>query len=234
MKIKTKKSKDLAFAILIGGGSTRFGSDKGLFQLQEKPLISYLLETLTKLGYDIFLVANSKKQVQNYIDNIDIKKIVAFILDEYELISNTNLRIPLLGLYSAFKELKKIGYKRVFTLSCDTPLVPFKVFEFIINQSEGYDCCIPKWMNNFTEPLLSIYNVEKAFQKAKANLLKKNYRLTNLIDEKWSINYISIEDSIKPLDRELVSFININKPEDLEKLRIYVSKSMIRKKNKKI
>ncbi|MFX0049049.1 MAG: NTP transferase domain-containing protein, partial [Candidatus Hermodarchaeota archaeon] len=46
----------------MGGKSTRFGSDKGIFNFRGKALIDYQLETLFPLNYDIFLVANSTEQ----------------------------------------------------------------------------------------------------------------------------------------------------------------------------
>ena len=213
-----KNFKDLALIILIGGKSSRFGSDKGLFNFLGKPLISYQLETLYQFNSDIFLVAKSKQQVQTYINKIDIKKIMAFIIDDNNLITDSKFRIPLLGLYSAFKELNKLGYKKGFAISCDIPLIQSNVIKFIVEQSEGYDCCIPKWNNNFLEPLLAIYSIKKSFEKAKQNLIQSNFKLTNLLDKKWSINYLSIENSIKLLDKNLLSFFNINQPKDVNKL----------------
>ena len=214
------KSKNIAIAILIGGKSTRFGSDKGLYEFQGKPLISYLLNTLSEGAYDIFLIAHSYKQVQNYIDNIDIKKIKAFILDDNELVPNLKLHAPLLGLYSAYKELSKLGYKRTFTLSCDTPLIKYEVIKFIIEESKGYDCCIPRWNNGYIEPLLAIYPTKNAYFRSEEKLLKKEFQLTNLVENKWKIKFLSIEDSIKPFDEDLVSFININTREDLKRLKM--------------
>jgi len=212
------KPKSLAITILIGGKSTRFGSDKRLFEFFGKPLISYQLEILNQLNYDIFLVAHSKNQVSRYIKIIDITKIMAFIIDDNNIISDPTLRSPLLGLYSGFKELNKLGYQKSLVLSCDSPLLQFNVLKFIIKQSNGFDCCILKWKNDFIEPLLAIYPVRKVFYKAKENIGKRNFKLTNLLDSNWNINYLSIEDLIKPLDDKLLTFININKPEDIETL----------------
>ncbi len=215
----TNTSKDIAFAILIGGKSTRFGSDKGLYEYQGNPLISYLLNTLSKGIYDIFLIAHTTEQVQNYIDNIDITKVIAFILDDQDLISDSKLNVPLLGLYSAYKELNKLGYKQTLTLSCDTPLIKYDVIKFIIEQSKGVDCCIPRWNNGYIEPLLAIYPTKSAYYRSKEKLLRKEFQLTSFADSKWKIKYLSIENSIKPLDKDLVSFININTQEDLKKLK---------------
>ena len=214
------KSKDVAFAVLIGGKSNRFGSDKGLYKFQGKPLISYLLNALNEGAYDIFLIAHSHRQVQNYINNIDIKKIVAFILDDKKLVPDLKLHAPLLGLYSAYKELSKLGYKRTFTLSCDTPLIKYEVIKFIIEESKGYDCCIPRWNNGYIEPLLAIYPTKNAYFRSEEKLLKKEFQLTSLAENNWKIKFLSIEDSIKPFDEDLVSFININTRDDLKRLKM--------------
>ncbi|GAH32455.1 unnamed protein product, partial [marine sediment metagenome] len=81
------------------------GSDKGLFKFRGKALITYQLETLSRFKHDIFLVANSKQQVQNYINCIDIKRIMGFIVDDDDFVLDQESRLPLIGLYSAFKEL---------------------------------------------------------------------------------------------------------------------------------
>ncbi len=218
---KINVKKDLAFVILIGGLSARFGSDKGIFEFLGKPLISYQIETLSKYNHPIFLVANSQEQVQEYINKIDIKKIMAFILDDMEIIEDDSLRTPMIGAYSAFKELNKLEYEKAFVFSCDAPLIKFDIVELLIKKSEGFDCCIPKWDNGFLEPLFAIYSVKDALLKAKESLENKTYKLLNLFDANWKINYISVENDIKPLDRELTSFININGPIDIEKLLNY-------------
>ncbi|MFX1374412.1 MAG: molybdenum cofactor guanylyltransferase [Promethearchaeota archaeon] len=212
----TTNSKYLAITILIGGKSTRFGSDKGLFPLFGKPLISHQLDTLSQLKYDIFLVAHSKKQVQYYINKINIKKIMAFIIDDKNISIKIEGTTPLIGMYSAFKELYKLGYAKSLVLPCDLPLIQKKIIELLITQSEKFECCIPQWENGLLEPLFAIYPIEKALNSSEYNLRHKNYKLVNLIDKSWNINYISIEKLIKPLDKNLLSFININSQENLK------------------
>jgi molybdopterin-guanine dinucleotide biosynthesis protein A len=212
--------KYLAIVILIGGDSSRFGSDKGLFQISGKPLISYQLETLEQLNYDIFLVANSEEQVQEYINNIDIRKILAFIVDDQRLLSQLKKKTPLIGLYSAFKELNKLKYEKALVLPCDIPLVQKKVIEFLIEESKNYDCSIPQWNNGFIEPLIAVYPIQKSIKSIMDNISKGYYKLSKLLRNNWKINYISIEKSIQSLDTNLLSFVNINKQMDLEKIRI--------------
>ncbi len=140
--------------------------------------------------------------------------------NDKKLVPNLKLHAPLLGLYSAYKELSKLGYKRTFTLSCDTPLIKYEVIKLIIEESKGYDCCIPRWNNGFIEPLLAIYPTKSAYLRSGEKLLRKEYQLTSLADKKWKIKFLSIENSIKPIDEDLISFININTQDDLKRLKM--------------
>ncbi|GAG96983.1 unnamed protein product, partial [marine sediment metagenome] len=60
--------------------------------------------------------------------------------------------------------------------------------------------------------------VSSTFKLAEKSIQERKYALNKIIDESLNINYISVEESIKPLDQNLVSLININGPVDLEKV----------------
>lgn len=122
-------------------------------------------------------------------------------------------------MYSAFKELNDIDFKKVLALSCDIPLIKKEVISYLIACSMKYDCCIPRWDNGFLEPLCAVYPIQKALIKAKENLKINDFKLIKLIDPSWNTNFISIEKCFQPLDKELLSFININTREDIEKLK---------------
>ncbi len=64
-----------------------------------------------------------------------------------------------------------------------------------------------------------MYPIQKALIKAKENLKINDFKLIKLIDPSWNTNFISIEKCFQPLDKELLSFININTREDIEKLK---------------
>jgi len=122
-------------------------------------------------------------------------------------------------LYSAFKELDDLGFKKTLVLSCDIPLINKKVIKYLINCSKRFECCIPQWDNGFLEPLCTIYPIQKALIVSIEKLKTKDYKLINLISPSWNTNYISIERSFRPLDKSLLSFININTLDDIEKLK---------------
>ena len=214
--------KYLAILILIGGKSTRFGIEKPIVELLEKPLILHQIETLSKIDNDIYLVAHSEEQIYRYRKEIKFPKDVNFIIDDRELFTHLNLFRPMLGVYSGLKELYDLGFEKAFLLSCDMPLIKHEVIELMIVESKEYDSCIPRWNNGYLEPFFAIYPVKEGFKKAKEILTTENFGILNFIDKYWKINYISVEKSIQPLDKHLLSLINVNGPIDLLKLvRLY-------------
>ena len=127
----------------------------------------------------------------------------------------------MIGLYiPLFKELQKLGYQKVFVLSCDNPSINYKVIEYIISHCVEFECCIPRWKNNFLEPLFAIYPIEKAHEVSKQNLQEGVFKLTNLVSNDWKTNFISIEDEIWVIDQKKQYFININTREDLSNLKL--------------
>ncbi|MFX1324998.1 MAG: molybdenum cofactor guanylyltransferase [Promethearchaeota archaeon] len=213
-----KNPLSLAFLILIGGRSTRFGTEKAIIDLYGKPLILHQLEIISKFDLDIYLVAHSEEQIFNYRKQIDFPPRVTFLIDDRDIFNYPKIYKPMVGIYSGFKELNELGFEKTFLLSCDMPLIKAEVIKLMIDESEDYECCIPKWNNGYLEPFFAIYPVTKGFLRAKEILITKNYGLLNFIDHEWDIRYISVENSIQPLDTNLLSLININGPIDLVKL----------------
>jgi len=211
--------KKLAIIILIGGKNIRFGNESAaVIDVLGKPLILHQIETLSKFDEDVFLVANSEYQINSYYKKINFPRDIKLIVDETEILEDTELRTPMLGIYSGFKELDRLGFEKGFLLSGDMPLIKPKVIELMINRVKEYDCSIPRWNNGYLEPLFAIYPVNSTFKLAEKSIQERNYALNKIIDESLNINYISVEESIKPLDQNLTSLININNPIDLEKV----------------
>ena len=150
---------------------------------------------------------------------------MGFIVDDDDFVLDQESRLPLIGLYSAFKELKKIGYEKALVLPCDTPLVKYEVIDFLINQCKKFDCCIPQWQNNLLEPLIAIYTIKNAYETSLRNIKQNQYKLTRIISKDWKVNYISIEQDIKKIDPSLLSFKNINNFEDIKILESILNKT---------
>ena len=209
----------IAFVILIGGKSKRFGNDKGLTMILGKPFIQHQLETLKRIGNKIFLSARDERQVQYYKEKIKSFGSNSFILDKRDLVKDKDLRSPLIGMYSIFNQLSNSNFSKVFLISCDLPLLKREVIELMLKESQGYDCCIPRWNNGYLEPLFAIYPIRKGYSESKKNLVSSKYRLREILSKDWKIKYISVENKIKPFDKELLTFYNINTEENLENIK---------------
>ncbi len=114
----------------------------------------------------------------------------------------------------------------MFVLPCDTPLIKHELIDLLLTQCKKFDCCIPKWKESYLEPLFAIYHVNKAYETSLRNLRQKHYKLTKIIDQDWKINYISIEQDVKKLDPNLLSFKNINKLADIKTLESVFDKNL--------
>ncbi len=79
--------KYLAILILIGGKSTRFGTEKPIVNFYGKPLILHQIDILSKIDHDIYLVAHSEEQIFNYRKQIEFPKDVNFIVDNRNIFS---------------------------------------------------------------------------------------------------------------------------------------------------
>ncbi len=214
----SEKDKYLAFALLIGGKSTRFGSDKGLFKFKGKSLIMREIEAIRSISEDIFLVSHGQSQIDNYKKELKDLRRDSFIIDDKKYLKD-NINAPMIGFYTIFEFLSRLSFEKVFVLSCDIPFIQPNVVKAMIQNSEGFDCCMPNWKNGFLEPLFAIYPVVKGFRKARKCLERKELKLLNVLSSKWKINYLSVEEVIQPLDPELLTFTNINRVSDLEKLK---------------
>lgn len=112
----------------------------------------------------------------------------------------------------------------MFIISCDMPLIKYEVIALMLKKSEGFDCVIPKWDSGWVEPLFAIYPVKKGLEAAESMLKDQKYKLLGLFRDNWLINYVSIDKIIKKFDKNLHTFININKQKDLEKITAYIPK----------
>jgi molybdopterin-guanine dinucleotide biosynthesis protein A len=144
-------------------------------------------------------------------------------LDETTVLKKANVHTPLIGFYTLFKELLKLNdFSKTFIISCDMPLIKPEVIDLLIERSEKFDCVIPKWENGWVEPLFSIYPIKKGLEASKSMLENQEYKLLRLFRDDWNINYLSINEEIQKVDKNLQTFININRQKDLEKMKPYL------------
>ena len=107
--------------------------------------------------------------------------------------------------------------KYSFVLPNDTPFLSIKILLLLQDLVEGYDAVIPQWPSGYLEPLHGIYCTKIASRAARASIQKGNFRLRHMIEHLGTVLFLSTL-TLQQYDPELLTFYNINSPDDLNKI----------------
>lgn len=189
-------------AILVGGRGKRIGKEKATLKICGKTFLERIVKALK--GFDIAIVCRDLEQINTY------KKIFnfncAFIKDSVENFG------PLAGIHAA------LSYFKDYTLivAVDLPFVKGDVAMAIYKEciKMNADALIPCKCNKF-EPLLACYSykalkeIEKSFKRQERKILVPVERLKRVV-------FYNMEN-LRKLDKDLISFFNVNTKEDLRR-----------------
>ncbi|WP_455369887.1 molybdenum cofactor guanylyltransferase [[Eubacterium] cellulosolvens] len=190
--------------ILAGGPSKRFGKNKALIRLNNKPLIQYVIDQARKISEPI-VVTISK--------NDSIKEFQKILPSDIEIIRDDgSLKSPLTGLISG---LNKFSGGYIATIACDMPFIKSEVLNLLFEKVIGFDLAIPRWPNGYLEPLLAVYEFKKTHQCLSQLKIDNNTRVSDLISMLELVNYLDISE-IKKIDPSLRVFFNINSINELK------------------
>ncbi|MGC8768027.1 molybdenum cofactor guanylyltransferase [Calditerrivibrio sp.] len=188
--------QNFSIAILAGGMSRRFGSDKSLATIYGQPFYKLCFEKASRITNDVMLVT---KDISKYPDLIGLKKVEDF---------SQKIQTPLMGIYSS---LLNALYDKVFIWSVDAPLLKTEIIKTIVEKIEGYDASVPE-ISGKVHPLLACYKKDTAY-RLQHFLESGNPKVMTFL-EMIKTKYID-EQYFICTDPELISFSNINTKEDL-------------------
>lgn len=194
--------------ILCGGQSRRMGQDKGSMNINNKPMIIHVLDSLNTIIDEAIIVLNDENRIRKYKEFIDENEYafkIKFVEDEIKD------KGPLSGIRTG---LENISSNYGLVLPCDSPFVTKKHVKNLFNEIDNsYDCMIPYHNDEnklkTSEPLHGIYN--KILILEIDDLLKKDILHIKGLIEKTRCKYIKI-DNEKLLKEE---FRNLNSKEDI-------------------
>lgn len=188
-----------SFALLSGGSSRRFVSDKTKALLYGKPLFLYGLECGLEVSDDVLHISKNKDKYKPFINN------VKYIEDELDVIC------PMSGLITAARHAK---YEYIFILSADSPLITGNFFKYLYNNIKSYDGVMPV-INSKSYPLTAVYK-KSILLSMEEDYKKENFKLIKSL-EKHNILYLQEDEIIKAGFKKDI-FININYQDDLKSL----------------
>jgi len=191
--------------ILAGGFSSRFGSDKGILKIANRSLIAHVAKTVSSIVNEIIVVTNSKKKIETYSKEVNELKI-KFFLDIYDDIG------PLAG---ALTGLKNANGTYSLIVPFDTPFLSKNILSLLFKLCKNRSAVIPRWPNGYIEPLHAVYLTKETLKAAKNAIAQKETKVRAMIQRLTNVYYLSTE-TIRKYDSELLTFLNINTPSDLE------------------
>ena len=182
--------------ILSGGLNTRFnGQNKAFIQVGQKRILDRLYDVFSDLFEEIILVTNHPLQFLDWD--------LTIVTDLF------STRSSLTGIHAGLFYTKN---PFVFFSACDTPFLKKELVITLIEQIENNtDIIMPQTAAGF-EPLCSIYS-KRCLKQAELHLKENKLKIQRAF-QGHRIKYIP-ENVLLEKDPDLISFFNINTPEDL-------------------
>jgi len=180
--------------ILAGGKNLRMGKNKAFLEIKGQRIIDRTKQLFVDLFDEVFLVANSP------LDYLDLNlRVVSDLFPEGGALG---------GIYSG---LFHASHSHAFVAACDMPFLNKALISHLSALSPGYDIVIPKTEDGW-QPLHAVYS-QKCLPFMEDLLQEKNLKIIDFFP-KVKKREVTTEE-ILPFDPQLVSFLNVNTPEDL-------------------
>ena len=187
---------DLTGVILAGGQNKRFfGRNKAFVRIGGKRILDRIYGIYNTLFKEIILVTNDPLQYLEW--DLDI------VTDLFPI------RSSLTGIHAG---LFYMNTPHAFFMACDIPFLKKGLVETILDGIEpGVDIVIPETSKGL-EPLCSVYS-KHCLKPVEQQLVKQQLKIRQVF-QKVRIKKLP-EPILRKADPDLLSFSNINTPEDL-------------------
>jgi len=187
--------------ILAGGASKRYGQNKALLEVSGVPLIDRIAEQMKNIFTRVILVTNQKKDFE-YLELPMVEDIIKGLG-------------PIGGIYTG---LSSITEQAGFFVACDMPLLHKGLIRYMVENIDNHSAVVPS-IGKFFEPLHALY-ARSCLGPIKGLIDHKRYQVRLLYDY-VSVRYVK-EDEIRIFSSPAEIFLNINTPEEFEKIQSFV------------
>jgi molybdopterin-guanine dinucleotide biosynthesis protein A len=213
---------NVTIAINAGGKSTRMGSDKAFLEVGGRPMIERIIEQTKGLGEQIIITNTPERYA-----HLGLPMFKDVLPDQGALG----------GLYTA---IHAAAQPYALVLACDMPFVNRPLFEYMISLAPDFDAVVPRITPPLpTRPSTSLRSAQGASGQGpgvrlEAEPFRAIYGKACLAPirralEAGKMRVISFfpdmnlrwldEGEIRRFDPELLTFLNCNTPEELERIR---------------
>ena len=183
--------------ILAGGDSSRMAVPKAFLKVGGISMIGRVISAMGEVFEETLIVAGDQEAYRGLGPRV--------VPDSQRF---RDIRGPMTGLFSGLSEAKN---QYSFVVGCDMPFVAPALVGWIARQRDGHDVVVPV-IGGYTEPLFGIYS--KAVLPVLERALTSGLRSLHEIFRELNVLYVT-EETMRPFDPHLRSFINVNTPADL-------------------
>lgn len=183
---------DATVILLAGGKSSRMGRDKGLIELEGKPMIQHLIDRARALQLPILIVANNSEYAQFglpvFADEIENKG-------------------PMGGIYTG---LLHSSSDLNLVISCDAPYVSLELMKQLLEvaHENRMEITVPK--HGQLHPLIAVYR-RNVLDRVKSAIDVQDLKVLNMLN-RAKTGILDLTNRFS--ERE---FSNINEKKDLKK-----------------
>jgi molybdopterin-guanine dinucleotide biosynthesis protein A len=182
--------------ILVGGQSRRMGRDKVFLEIGGKPLLERVLEVFSECFKQVVLVGGRKERFAAY---------------DLPCLPDIYPGSALGGLYTG---LFHSTTEQIFVSSCDLPFPNKDMLHYLCSLKESFDAVVPTTMHGY-EPLFAIY--AKRCLGPMKSLLESGNCCIHAVYPQIRVRHVTVEE-LYQFDKEEKSFVNLNTPEQFDRV----------------
>jgi molybdopterin-guanine dinucleotide biosynthesis protein A len=192
--------------ILAGGRSTRFGGEeKSLKLIGGKRMICRVIDALCPTVDELIISVRDERQRDLLYPFISGHE---FVYDEVRGIG------PLSGVYAGLGRAKG---DYVAVVACDMPMISASAIRLLFEKARGHEAAVPRHPDGLIEPLHAVYKKEPMLRAVKESVEAGERKISAPLMRLKDVVYVPDEE-IKKVDRELDTFLNVNRAEDMERI----------------
>lgn len=191
-------SSSVLAAVLAGGRSRRYGSDKSAARVGAVPMVQRVLRTARQVAQDTVLVSSRP---------------VAGAETEPRIPDRMAGKGPLAGLHAALHEARRRGMEAVLLLPCDMPLVPEVLLQALVDARGPAPAVAPRGGGGRVQVLCAVYSVE-ILDLVERRLREDDHSLQALFREVGGRALDLAELGVADADHHL---LNVNTPEERDR-----------------
>jgi molybdopterin-guanine dinucleotide biosynthesis protein A len=185
--------------ILCGGRERRFGRSKADACVGGRTVIERILKVLQPISGQIIAVTAPHKPELDITGDSDI------ITDRFP---GTG---PLGGVYTG---LLCADSNLAIVVACDMPFLNSALLAYMLEVAGEFDAVVPRIGKDMLEPLHAVY-AKSCLAEMEARLARGQLSITAFL-KRMRVRYVEKEEYLE-FDPRMLSFFNINYPEDFER-----------------